>query len=85
MMSILFGLCNVSQHPISRKEGEDTKTSKVFQRLEHVLVGEGGGGGGREREGEKEKGGEGERERDRDMKYQQLLQLGLLTSCVQKQ
>ncbi len=40
MMSILFGLRNVSQHPISREEGEDTKTSKVFQCLEHVLEGE---------------------------------------------
>ena len=50
MMSILFRLCNVSQHPIPREEGEDTKTSKVFQRLEHVLVGEREWKGGRGRE-----------------------------------
>ena len=62
MTSILFGLCNVSQHPISCEEGEDTKTSKVFQRLEHVLVSDRERGGGRERQRE---GGERERERER--------------------
>jgi hypothetical protein len=58
MTSILFGLRNVSQHPIPREEGEDTKTSKVFQSLEHVLEGERG------REGERERGRGRERERE---------------------